>query len=88
MVMHAAVRGAVRLPDGSVATLIGWPVHGNRARIATHLFGSTYTRTVRKSSVDPIVCADCGINPADPEAAAAGMRLCHDCALSHQHDNT
>lgn len=88
MAMHAAARGAVRLPDGTVATLTGWPVHGNRARIETRRGGCTYTRTVRKSSVDPIVCGDCAITPADPAAVTAGMRLCHDCAIAHQHANT
>lgn len=87
MVMHAAERGAVRLPDGTIGALIGWPIHGNRARIVTRQNGGTYTRTVRKSSVDPIVCADCGITPADVDAATAGMRLCHDCAIAHQHAN-
>jgi hypothetical protein len=87
MVMHAAARGAVRLPDGSVAKLTVWPVHGTRARIETPPFGDTYTRTVRKSTVDPIVCGDCGITPADPDAATAGMRLCRDCGRAQQHLN-
>ena len=82
MVMHAAARGAVHTPIG-IGALIGWPVHGSRCTV--HIKGG-HTRPL-KALVDPIVCADCAITPADPAAAAAGMRLCHDCAIAHQHAN-
>lgn len=82
MVMHAAARGAVRTPHG-IATLTAWPTSGTRC---TARIGACHVHPL-KVDVDPIVCADCGITPADPDAARAGMRLCHDCALAHQHAN-
>lgn len=83
MVMHAATRGAVQTPQG-VAALHGWPTTGVRCHV---VIDGRHVRPF-KVDTDPIVCGDCGITPADPVAVAAGMRLCHDCAISHQHDNT
>jgi hypothetical protein len=82
MVMHAAAHGAVQTPLG-IGALIGWPVTGDRCTVRIR---GGHTRPL-KTAVDPIVCGDCGITPADPDAATAGMRLCRDCGRTQQHLN-
>lgn len=82
MVMHAAARGAVHTPIG-IGELHGWPTSGVRCHV---VIGGRHHQPF-KVDTDPIVCGDCGVTPADPDAARAGMRLCRECGRTQQHLN-